>query len=196
MNTEDLVLAFRDETGDVDQPYHWSDRSVLRYISMAQIDFTRRLGGIPSSYTINVDAIPLKLPQDVLGVHSASREGECLVVAQPTGECDPCAQGRYDLEMTQDGMLRWVGAPRVTFGGLLLGVGVLPNPMFLRTTADELEVHPIHRPFLVYFALSEAYKKHDAETYDRVRQDQYLMMYEQYVTKCNRERFAGTLRLT
>lgn len=193
MNSLDLYGLFRSDMVDAAQPYLWSDDEVYRYMNDAYRMFVRLIGGIPD-FTSAVTQVPIvaanplgALDPSILRIMSATRlsDGRPIRIINVTDLPVPVTDGQYGVPVSvgldstpgpvismvigmQRNVARWVQVPVVNDTAQLvlyrMPATVITNLTTAQTFTDVADDHHIH---LLDWMRHLAYRKQDAETFDR-----------------------------
>lgn len=210
MNTAgDLIDFWRSDVSDAAQPYFWSDDSALVYADAAYKMFVRLTGGITDfisdACTVAVTAgeVASDLHHSILRIHDArlASTGRNLKIANlldPIGGADDYGKLRSMLSDTSSGPVhtmvigvqrhkaRWVNVP-VADDEVQLSISRLPLTSLTVPESTMNEVDEIHHPYLIDWMKHLAYKKQDADTFDRERSDRCAKDFEAYCALVKRE---------
>jgi hypothetical protein len=208
----DLVVEFREQVKDKEQPYLWSSDEVLGYLIDAQDLFCRLTGGIPDATTRALTDLPLTVDAPftafspyILRIRSARlvtaktsvrlvQEGDFATISTSDyGTSTLAALDDTDTGTVEAGILgleehkiRWYKVPS-TADTCRLQIFRLPYPRI----ADEnssLEIDEQHHRALIMRMKELAYDKQDAETYDKGARDKYKAEFEAYCARAKVER--------
>lgn len=207
MNAQELYDQFRSDMVDTAQPYLWSDKDVARYMNDAYRMFVRLTGGIAdftsdfSRLTITAGEATSPMDSRVLRVMEAYRmsdEAKIEVINQTDmtfsqgtdyGKTRPLfldstpGPVRYMIIGAQRKVVKWVQVPEADdvaqlFIYRLPEVSLDPESPDMDFAFDEVgEEHHTH---LCLWMQHLAYRKADAETFDRGRSDEYGKLFESY----------------
>ncbi len=202
MDSTQLYEAFREDVVDVARPYLWTDDEVFRYMDTAQKQFVRLTDGIAG--TLEIPAVTgerdIAIPDYVLNIRRVVRKSDMqpLELLNIT-DLDGSDYGVI-LKMLDD---RRQGALRYLVIGETRGVGQLINipaqddtlalsiyRMPLATLTGDgqaLEVQEMHHPYLLEYMKDLAYRKQDAETFDRAKSDECRQQFEVYCAQAKAE---------
>ena len=210
MNASGLYDSFRSDVVDTAKPYLWSDEEVFSYMDAAYRQFVRRTVGI-ADFTSDVTKIDVVIGEalapidpSILRVMSATKEsdGREIVVANMTdatfmrsGDYSAVRQlamdkqpgpVRYMIIGAERGKVKWVQIP-VTDDIINLHVYRLPLVRIVDDTHPLDEVDEDHHIYLLDWMKHLAYKKQDAETFDRSKSKEHEEAFLGYCAQCVRE---------
>jgi hypothetical protein len=211
MDSTALLHLFREDTRDVRAPYFWSDAEVLQYMDDAQKMFCRLQGGIADATSavtqISVAAADVFIPLSprILKIRAAKRtyDGRDLEILNyedlqtggmgddygvPTGYTIDESTG--DVRAIVTGMeansARLVKIPDQP---LTIALVVYRMPLQdITNTGQPLEIDDHHHVHLLLWMKYLAYRKQDAETFDRERADQCRADFVAYCDQAKAER--------
>lgn len=177
MNSTDLYELFRRDIADSAQPYLWSDLEVFSYMNDAYRMFVRLTGGVADSTSVTA-RVPVVtnvaagvIAPAVLRIMSAYRvsDGQPVDIYNGPEYVRPAtAKGpvRGMVIGEQDGLARWTTIPiandTVQLSVYRMPLGFITDAVQLFT--DVKEDHHIH---LMDWMKHLAYRKQDAETFNR-----------------------------
>lgn len=192
MNSTELKDLFRRDVIDLEVPPLWSDEEVFTYMNDAYVMFVRLTGGVAdfTSAVTELDVVegePLAtLHPSILRVMSAKRrsddrEIEILnstdigrMTTSDYGQLKPLLMSTQRGPVTklvigmQRGVGRWIFVPDANDTVDLL-VYRLPLERITGEGQEFVDVEEIHHFHLLKWMKSLAYRKQDAETFDRAR---------------------------
>lgn len=203
MNSDELYDAFRSDVVDTATPYLWSDDEVFRYMNSAYRMFVRLTGGIPD-FTSDATKVAITAGENLVELHpSILRIRQCFR-ASDNGKIDII--NPEDLPMLRDndyGALKpvWMddreGPVRyLIIGGEFQTAKVVQIPIYddelnlviYRLPLEQItgsgqefsEVKEDHHIELLDWMEHLAYKKQDAETFDRAKSDEKEAKFRTY----------------
>lgn len=212
MKTEDLLLLFRKQVQDLAKPYLWDDVEVFQYLVSAQDDLVRVIGGISDSTTraiCDVSVVPnapfAKISPYILHITKArlvdaNRNipivGEADISQRPIVDygfqiqqsLDDNDTGRVDYAVIgiNDNKLRWLKVPE-TADTFRMHVYRLPYPRMVDSNSC-LEVDEQHHIHLLMGMKALAYRKEDAETYDKTLAAENESGFREYCERARDEK--------
>lgn len=201
MNSTDLYEAFRSDVSDEVAPYLWSDAEVFRYMNDAYRMFVRKIGGV-ADFTSEATQIPVvagdsvgAVNPSVLRVMSAYRTSDKSPLkifngpgsAQPTTLAGPV---RAMVIGEQRHVVRWTTTP-VVDDTVQLSVYRLPLGTITCDAQEFTDVDEDHHIHFLDWMKHLAYKKQDAETFDRAKSDESAQAFLDYCefVKAEHERY-------
>lgn len=207
MTAQELHDQFRSDMVDTARPYLWSNEDVTRYMNDAYRMFVRLTGGI-ADFTSDLSRVAISAgeatsPMDgrilrVMEAYRLSDEGKIEVINQTNmtfqrdndyGRMRPLYQDstpgpvRYMIIGAQRKVVKWVQVPLVDdtaqlFVYRLPEVSLDPADPDMDFAFDEVgEEHHMH---LCLWMQHLAYRKADADTFNRGRSDEYKALFESY----------------
>ena len=200
MTSGDVLKLFRAEMADAVQPYLWSDVDVYTYIDDAQKMYCRNTDGISDATTAAVTTLSvtpgttwLATHPSILKIRGLTRTDTGRPVDVVNFE-DMAANGWYYNGTT--GVLK-----ALVVGQEIDKARVYPNASETVTLAllvfrmplgdifgdQDFEIPAKHHRHLLLWVKSLAYGKHDAETYDKGRSDDFAAKFEAYCAKAKIE---------
>jgi hypothetical protein len=212
MKIEDLLLLFRKQVQDLSKPYLWDDVEVLQYLISAQDDLVRVIGGISDSTTralCDVSVVP-NIPFAKISPYILHITKGKLVTANRSipiiGEADLAQQaiidygfpiqqslddedtGRVDYAVIglNDNKLRWLKVPE-TADTFRMHIYRLPYPRIVDSDSC-LEVDEQHHIHLLMGMKALAYRKEDAETYDKTLAGENEANFARYCERARDEK--------
>lgn len=213
MNALEVVQLFRSQVHDEVTPYLWSDAEVYEYLDQAQKWLVRRLRGLPDATTPEITRIEniatgtlfVDLDPRILRIRGVfdkdNRELDVLNTenlgsytrgddyGKPSRLTLSEAPGKLRAVVTgmEQNKLRLVSPPDQEQEIRLL-VNRLPMERVVEaSTPMELEVDEQHHFFLIDGMKALAYRKEDAETFDRGRVDEFTAGFEDYAFRARME---------
>lgn len=210
MNTNELYDAFRSDVVDTARPYLWSDVEAYRYMADAHRMFVRLTGGIADftsdacSVTCPANERDVTLHPSVLRVLSAERQSDSMPVKvinftdMPViTEVDYGRQRqiyndttpgpiKYLLIGKQRGIARVVHVPTEE-ETLLMSIYRMPLLVADGPDKEIVEVDEEHHIHLLDWMEHMAYKKQDAETFNRAKSDEKGAAFQSYCDQVKRE---------
>lgn len=192
-----LLSRFRLEVRDEVAPYLWSDAEIYAYMDQAQKDFCRYTGGLADTYTVSLVAstATYSVSPRITKIEYVSRTSDDVEVA--IINIGDVASGDYALntdEGTVEAILTDVGADEircipVPSASDTLSMIIKRMPLTdIDAGGDTLEIAEHHQTHLIPGMAYYAYRKQDAETFDRERSDQYHGTFLTYCDQAKRER--------
>lgn len=209
MNSTELRDKFRIEAFDLVQPYLWEDEEIFEFMDDAQKMFCRLVEGIPDAtsdvakifYVTGEPFAPID-PR-ILKIRKVIRAEDYKNVAFVNFEdighnlTEDYRRPMYDelddrtgevtqivLGMEQD-QVRLVKIPEVD-GQLDMIIYRLPMEDIVGEGQD-LEIHTQHHVHLLHWMKHRAYSKHDAETFNKGKADEFEARFHQYCTRARIE---------
>lgn len=187
MNSTALLALFRSDMSDVQTPYLWSDSDVYGYADDAQLMFCRKTDGISDATTSAVVNLSVAPATDWVTLHSAITRIRWAVRSDT---------GRAVEVINQDDMpaRRWyfdgtAGAIKALVIGaeahkarvyptsnetVTVKLAVFRLPLTSITAAGQsFEIDAEHHRHLLLWMKHLAYMKQDAETFDRVKAEEF-----------------------
>ena len=210
MNSEELFDAFRSDIVDTATPYLWTEDEVTRYADAAYRMFVRLTGGIAdfTSSATQIDIVAgeatAEMAPSILRVMSAYRasDGVEIIVANLTDAAfmrssdynivrqlyNDTRPGpvNYMVIGTQPDVCKWVQIPSED-DVASLNVYRLPLTHITDGTHELSEVKEDHHTYLLDWMKHLAYKKQDAETFDRSKSNEHKTNFENYCAFCKTE---------
>jgi hypothetical protein len=195
--TPDLLLVrFRDEVNDAEEPYLWTDALVLDYIGESEVAFCRKTDGISDASTAEVSELQIvagtewyDLHPTVLKIRGAHR-GDTGAPVDVLNVEDMASRGmRFDARTgplralitgIEERRIRVWPVPSETFTVHLTVFRMPLNPISQDNDSGTFEIGSEHHPFLLDWVKHLAYSKHDAETFDRTKADEHEAKFERY----------------
>lgn len=213
MDAQEVVQLFRSQVHDEATPHLWSDTEVYEYLDQAQKWLVRRLRGLPDASTPEVTRIENIAPGTVFveldprilrirGVYDKdNRELDVLNTenlgsytrgddyGQPTRLTLSEKPGKLRAVVSgmEQNKLRLVSPPQEEQQIRLL-VNRLPLERIVEDDPPmKLEVDEQHHFFLIDGMKALAYRKEDAETFDRGRVEEFTATFEDYAFRARME---------
>lgn len=211
MTSDELYDLFRKDVVDTAKPYLWSDEEVFAYMNDAYFMFVRLTGGV-SDFTSSATTVaalqgdPLaEIDQNILLVRMATLEptGDTIKVinAQDVENLSDEDFGllrrlntsttvgrvKYMVVGMEPGLVRWINTPDQDYTVKLL-IERLPLTTITGAgqTLDDVAAH--HHLHLLKGMRALAYRKQDAETFDRAKADTEQAAFEAYCAFAKREK--------
>lgn len=190
MNSTTLLQHFRLTLRDTEAPYLWADSEVLLYMDSAQKKWVREMGGIRDAVSpltqIAVAADDTFVPYDkkILSITQAYRLSDkqevSIVNAEDlSGNEATLTEAPGKIETLVVGMdasnLRLI-PQALEAETLMLTVKRLPL-LTIDDTGQELEIDEQYHEDLFLWMAHKAYLKQDAETFDKVKSDEFLARF-------------------
>lgn len=210
-NSGELLDAFRSDIIDEAQPYLWSDAEVIRYMDAAYRMFVRLTGGIAdiSSDATAVDMIAGERLSDlhpsILRIMSACKRSDSsyldILNAGEGSEKIPTSDYRIALiswrqnlsgpvtkmiHGMERGKVAWVKTPEFD-DTVDLHIYRLPLERIVDRSNTLSDVDEDHHIYLIDWMKHLAYKKQDAETFDKSKSDECEAQFRAYCEQCKRE---------
>lgn len=210
MNSNLLYEAFREDIVDTAKPYLWSDDEVFRYMDAAYRMFVRLTVGI-SDFTSPITQVQIvagealaDIDSSILRIMSANKESDesdltiINMVEDATTESADYFQIRRSIRSTQTGAVtkmivgaeknkvRWVNVPEVD-DVVNLHVYRLPLTHIVDEDHTLSDVDEGHHIYLLDWMKHLAYKKQDAETFDRGKSDEFEGTFRAYCAQVKAE---------
>jgi len=213
MDSATLLEKFRLEVFDTVEPFLWSDDEALEYMDDAHKMFCRLTDGIPdatSDLTI-IDFLAgdewLPIDERVLKIRKAylasTNKPVGLINFEDLGSVTHDTYGypiptfldnstgdvtQIVLGMEQD-QVRLIKIPEVD-DTMRLIIYRLPLTD-ITATGQAFEIHQRHHVHLLHWMKHRAYSKHDAETFNKGKADEFEMKFRNY---CEQSRVEGETR--
>ena len=201
MNSTDLYEAFRSDVSDEAAPYLWQDVEVFRYMNDAYRMFVRKIGGV-ADFTSVATQIPVVTGDSVGVVHpsvlrvmSAYRvsDNTPLTILNGPGSAPPTTLAGPVRAMVigeQRGAARWTSIPAAD-DTVQLSVYRLPLGNITGDAQEFTDVDEDHHIHLLDWMKHMAYRKQDAETFDRAKSDECAATFAYYCdfVKAEHERY-------
>lgn len=203
MNTSELYDAFRSDVVDVAKPYLWSDDEVFRYMDAAYKMFVRLTGGI-KDFTSEATVIPIITGErvadshpSILRIFEAQLESDNtpinIVNITDTNAMAPSDYGRVRELLSdrsegavhsmvigrQKYKVEFVSTP-VADDNVLLSVSRLPLDTLTASDQELCEVEDHHHIYLLEWMKHLAYRKQDADTFDKTKSDECEVAFKKY----------------
>lgn len=204
MTPNEALVEFRSFVRDEVEPYLWQDVEIFRYLDRAQKDIARYSGGIGDSRS------NLTYLQPVTGVADYPLSPRILRIRDVYRESDGKKLPLYNEEnISSDGFYpaTQTGRPTAVIVGMDSGyITLTPTPdetscaEILRLVLYRLPLRDItsasvafeipehQQPALLIGAAAQAYRKQDAETFDRERAVQFEQEFRALCDQIKRER--------
>lgn len=204
MTPSDLLSRFRSRMRDEVAPYMWSDADCYEYMDTAQKDFARYSGGISDSRS-GVTYIRLRagvsyypLSAKITKVRDVVREdtGGGITLLNEENQSDAGIRrtdnaGRVDTVIvgSDQDFIRVYPTPNAEEEGKNLRLTVYRMPLCdIKGSGDSLEIQEHHHIHLIDGMAGYAYRKQDAETYDKGRAVEFTELFRAYCDQAKRER--------
>lgn len=203
MNSSELYDTFRSDVSDVAKPYLWSDDEVFRYMDAAYKMFVRLTGGITDflSDATLIDMVAGEKVADshpsILRILNASRvsDGNPLRIVNTT-DLNSIMQSDYGNVRSllndktigavhsmiigrQKDKVEWASIP-IQDDQAQLSVFRLPLENITTFDQELDEVDDMHHVYLLDWMKHLAYKKQDADTFDKGKSDSFKADFEEY----------------
>lgn len=201
MTPSELLEQFRLDVADVATPYLWEDAEFFRYADEAQKQFTRLTDGIPESTSAPVTEIAVTAGNDtyalsplVLKVRAARTlsDGRPLEVLNLE---DMVTRGNYfdgrtgTVKVVVTGMdVDTVRVWPMPSEDMTVKLSVFRMPLVdITDVSVAFEIAPHHHLNLLDWVKHRAYRKQDAEAFDKQKSDEFKTAFETYCTKVKAE---------
>lgn len=193
MTAAGLLALFRLQVHDTAIPYLWSDDEVYKYIAEAQNQFCRETDGIadassavcsitataatafssvsPFIKTIRKATTAAGRPITLLNVEDNDIQGRSVALTTTQGAL---LTGYLGLE---DYKIRWEPIPAATE---TVTLAVYRLPMVTVAANTELEIPAEFHFGLLNYVMYLAYLKHDAETFDRTKAEEFATRADEF----------------
>lgn len=203
MNSSELYDTFRSDVSDVAKPYLWSDDEVFRYMDAAYKMFVRLTGGITDflSDATLIDMVAGEKVADshpsILRILHAERvsDGNPLRIVNTT-DLNSVIQNDYGALRNlvndrsigtvhsmiigrQKNKVEWVSTPAED-DQAQLSVFRLPLENITGFDQELAEVDDMHHIYLLDWMKHLAYKKQDADTFDKGKSEEFKADFEAY----------------
>lgn len=193
-NSQELFDRFREDIVDVATPYLWTDEEVINYADDAYRMFVRLTGGIPD-FTSDVTIIPLVTGEDIVDTDESilrimtatlASTGADIEVVNVT-DLPLLFQSSTDygslrtLSMkNMPGAVRWLVVGMQKYTAKVIQIPVVDDEINLYVYRLPLEhivdgshllddIMSDHHMHLIDWMKARAYKKQDAETFDKTK---------------------------
>lgn len=211
MTSDELAALFRADMSDTYQPYVWADAEVYAYMNDAYYMFVRLTGGVPS-LTSSICTVPIvageptaAISNKIMQMRTATRVSDGadirIINAQDTTNLSDEDYGvlrrinvstsvgkvRYMVIGMESGLVRWVNIPDSNDSVSLL-VERLPLNTITDAGQNFTDVQEHHHLHFLKWMKSLAYRKNDAETFDRVKAEAEQAAFEAYCAVAKREK--------
>lgn len=182
MTSADLYALFRADVSDAEQPYLWSDLEVFTYMNAAYRMFVRKTDGIADATSVTVQ-IPVVAAQPlgalnaavlrVMSAYRVSDGGAVKIYNSPEFPRPAVVVGPVKGMVIgeQDGLARWTTIPDAADTVQLVAYR-MPVGSITATAQPFTGVAEDHHLALMDWMKHLAYRKQDAETFDRARSDE------------------------
>lgn len=198
MNAEQLRDLFRSEMSDTEEPYLWSDDEVDSFIEDAQRMFCRFTDGVADATTACVTQLNVKPGTTWLDTHPsllkirALRRADTGRPVEVLNEEDmPERNMRFDgRQGTVQALVVGMEADRARVWPDSSETVTLQATVFrlpLKPAADGFEIAPVHHRHLLLWTKHLAYEKHDAETYDKRKSQEFEQAFRAYCEQAKDE---------
>lgn len=207
MTAEYLLRLFRRETGDMEEPYLWSDEEVLVYMDDAYKMFVRLTGGVADCTsplcTLEVKAgeNTAEIDTRILRIMRAARASDNELV-DVINNTDLMKSMRYDYGLLrpidiisapgpvrymvigrQRGLVQWVQVPTED-DQVLLDVYRLPltsvKPDGSNLTFNFPDIGEEHHYYLLKWMFHRGYDKRDSDLFDPVKAEKFRADFISY----------------
>lgn len=202
MNSTELLDLFRVEMTDTAKPYLWADEAVFSYMDTAQKNFCRWTDGIEDSTTpaitqatiaagdewVTLDPRVLKIREVVNVATGRPFKLYNTETAAEQGIYFRGLEGRVEAFVTglTKGKLRAYPKPTEDTD-IELRVYRLPLESITDVGDQTLEVDEQHHYHLLTMMKALAYRRPDAETYDRAKADECEVQFRAYCAQARNE---------
>lgn len=210
MNSGNLYDVFRSDIVDEALPYLWSEEDVYRYMDAAYRMFVRLTGGI-SDFTSDATVVDVVAGEAVADLHPSilrimsanklSDERDLTIinmVDEATTQSDDYFQLLRSIRSTQTGAVRkmvigaeqdkarWVSVPEVDD---TVNLHIYRLPLTHITDDSHLmgDIKEDHHTYLLDWMKHLAYKKQDAETFDKSKSDESEATFVKYCAQAKAE---------
>lgn len=190
MELRDLIAMVRNELDDATQPYLWTDQEFIEYFADAENEAARRARLLIDSSTTAICNIAVlantaeyTLDSRVLFIRRATLDGEKIhrasyrdldeYVSKWQAETGVVSHFITDLNTNK---IRLFPTPTVT-GTINMTVVRLPLAE-MNAIDDVVEIKAHYQRSLRFWAMYRAYMKQDTETFNKVRADTALDLFE------------------
>lgn len=203
MDSTRLYELFRSDVQDTAQPYLWTDDEVWAYLNDAYTMFVRLTGGVPD-FTSPITEVPVvsgeptsQVSTKILRFLSARlvSTGEDLEILN-WSDASRMTRSDYGISVPitlddlqgpvrsmvigmQRNLVRWVNVP-ASDDTVRLHVYRLPLEEITGESQELVDVDEQHHLHLLSGMKAVAYRKQDAETFDRARADENEMRFRSY----------------
>jgi hypothetical protein len=197
MNSTELIAVFRDESGDVEQPYLWSDALLYTYVDDAHKQFCRDTYGIADSRSFKIDIVAdgtvwYTIDPQIIKIRDAIDTATGLPINLIAVE------KMADNHMKFDGGVGQVKALVTGLDEHAVRAWPIPNEAMtieLRTfrlpadvvAGDEFEIDPQHVLNLLFWVKYRAYSVQDADARDDKRAADNRAKWDAYCAKAKVE---------
>lgn len=215
MNSTELHDLFRAEVFDQAKPPFWSDLEIYNYMDDAQKLFCRLGGGIPDGTTDDITLVDvaagdtwIDLDPKIIKLRGAQRMSDFVDMkllnfedlqnsGRPTEQWDYGVQKTYQLD-DQIGDMRYL-IMGITDGQARLlkrpdkddqiRLIVERMPLVDITKAGQkLEIRDEHHTYLMLWMKARAYRKQDAEVFDKGKSDDFEAQFRAYCKQATAEK--------
>jgi hypothetical protein len=207
VNSTDLYEAFRSDVSDEAAPYLWADAEVFRYMNDAYRMFVRKTGGV-ADFTSAATQIPVvagdpvgALDPSVLRVMNAYlvSNNTPLTILNGPGAAPPTSRAGQVRAMVigeQRHAVRWTAIPAAD-DTVQLSVYRLPLRFITGDAQAFTDVDEDHHIHLLDWMKHLAYRKQDAEAFDRAKSDECGAAFIDYCdfVKAEHERYKHKTRV-
>lgn len=210
MNSDTLYATFRSDIVDEALPYLWSDDDVFRYMDAAYRMFVRLTGGI-SDFTSEATVVSIVTGEAIADLHPSilrimsanklSDEQDLTIinmVAEATTQSDDYFQLLRSIRSTQTGAVRkmiigaeqdkarWVSVPEADD---TVNLHIYRMPLTHITDGSHAmgDIKEDHHTYLLDWMKHLAYKKQDAETFDKSKSDECEAAFTKYCAQAKAE---------
>jgi hypothetical protein len=201
-NAGELVDAFRQDVLDMKKPYLWTDAECYRYADAAYKQFVRKMGGI-ADFTSAATQVTLSAGEPIVDLHpsilsvrtaSLASTGSDVTIVNVQDMADSIGSNDY-------GNIQRLAATKIpgNIRYLIIGMERNKGQVVMAPTVDDTinlviyrlplitlasdddslaEVAEHHHESLLLYMKHLAFKKNDAETFDRARSDENGLEFE------------------
>jgi hypothetical protein len=213
MDSTALLAYFRTQIGDTAEPYLWSDAEIYQYMELAIRWFCSKTWGIADATTEEITVVECVAGQpfaaydpriiklravmraadgrqvNVLNVEDLGRTQVGDDYGLPRRQILDNRPGDIVAVVVgmQENMFRLINVPAAD-QDLQLIVYRYPLEPITDEGDQEIEIHERHHAHLVDGMMAFAYRKQDAETFDRTRADEAAGRFEEYCDQVRAER--------
>lgn len=211
MNSDELYDSFRTDVQDVVSTYLWLDTEVWRYMNEAYFMFVRLTGGIPD-FTSSATYVPIAAgintsPIDpsilrIMSAYRASDNAEINIInstdtpvvrdndygsVKPLWLDNTPGPVRHMLIGAQQNLVKWIQVP-IADDAANLVIYRLPLAKITDAGGQEfIDVSEEHHYSLLMWMKALAYKKQDAETFDRATSAENGAEFRAYCMQAKQE---------
>lgn len=209
MNSGSLYESFREDVVDTALPYLWTDPEVFGYMDAAYRQFVRLTVGI-SDFTSDATKVDIVAGEATSPMHpsilrvmnayksdgfevlvanmtdaSFMQSNDYNIVRQLLMDSSP-GPVRYMVVGAEKYKVKWVQVPEVS-DTVSMHVYRLPLVHVVDENHPLDEVAEDHHLYLLDWMRHLAYKKQDAETFDRAKSEDHEDAFRKYCEQCRKE---------